>query len=237
MQTKLLQRVAVATGTIACFLEKPAGFTFQAGQSLDLTLLDPPTTDDKGNTRSFSLVSAPHEPQLEIATRVRESAFKHHLQSLPLGTTLEFDGPFGSMTLHRDTDRPAVFLAGGIGITPFMSMIRDASVRRLEHKLYLFYSNRSPGDAPFLEELHTRSIDQSQFHLITTMTDREKPIKDWQGETGYINQAMIEKYVTQPTEAIYYLAGPSPMVKAMLDLLQTMEIDELQIKSEEFTGY
>ena len=242
METHLLDRQEVADETMAFFLEKPAGFIYQAGQSLNLTLIDPSQTDGKGNTRLFSLVSAPHEPMLEIATRIRDSVFKQVLKSLSIGTKLACEGPFGSTTLHRDSAQPAVFLAGGIGITPFISMLRDNQQKsllrdELPREFYLFYSNRRPEDAPFLDELQAKSQENPHLHLIATMTDLKKNDTDWVGETGYIDQAMLEKYLPQPNDAIYYLAGPSPMVKAMLDLLQRMEIDELHIKTEEFTGY
>lgn len=99
--------------------EKPVRFT--PGQFGDFTLTDPPYTDAKGNTRTFSFAGAPESDGIMIATRMRDSAFKRSLATLPIGTPVQLMGPMGSFTLHKDSGRPAVFLTGGIGITPVRS--------------------------------------------------------------------------------------------------------------------
>jgi hypothetical protein len=132
----------VAEGTMAFHFAKPSGFQFRAGQAMDITLVDPPETDAEGNTRGFSIVSAPGESDLTIATRMRDTAFKRSLFLLKAGTAVQIDGPFGSLTLHKNTEKPAVFLAGGIGITPFISILRDAASKQLPHRLFLFSQGR-----------------------------------------------------------------------------------------------
>ena len=117
-QPKLLNRIEVAEGTMAFQFEKPPGFDFTPGQSVDLTLLDPPETDSEGDVRTFSIASAPFEDQLMFATRMRDTAFKRSLKKMPLGTAVKTDAAIGSFTLHKNSAKPAVFLAGGIGITP-----------------------------------------------------------------------------------------------------------------------
>jgi ferredoxin-NADP reductase len=151
--SRLLNRVEVAEGTIAFHFEKPTGFDFKPGQSADLTLPNPPETDAEGNVRTFSIASAPFEDQLMFATRMRDTAFKRSLKKMPLGTVVKMDSAMGSFTLHKNSAKPAVFLAGGIGVTPFSSIVRQADHDRAPHKLYLFYSNRRPEDAPFVEVL------------------------------------------------------------------------------------
>ena len=133
--------------------EKPPGFDFKPGQSGDVTLLNPPETDAEGNVRTFSIASAPFEDQLRFATRMRDTAFKRSLKKVPLGTVVKMDSAMGSFTLHKNSAKTAVFLAGGIGITPFSSIVRQADHDHAPHKLYLFYSNRRPEDAPFVEVL------------------------------------------------------------------------------------
>jgi len=125
-QSQLLNRVEVAEGTMAFHFEKPPGFDFKPGQSVDLTLLNPPETDSEGNVRTFSIASAPFEDQLRFATRMRDTAFKRSLKNVPLGTVVKMDSAMGSFTLHKNSAKPAVFLAGGIGITPFSSIVRQA---------------------------------------------------------------------------------------------------------------
>ena len=136
-QTKLLSRSSVAEGTMAFHFAKPAGFSFKAGQAADLTLLNPPETDSEGNIRTFSIASPPFEDQLTFATRMRDTAFKRSLKVVPIGTEIHIGPPTGSFTLHKNASKPAVFLAGGIGITPFLSVVRQADHDRLGHKLYL----------------------------------------------------------------------------------------------------
>src|ERR1700674_134692 len=150
--TRLNERRDVAESTMAFHLEKPPGFQFKTGQYMNVTLIDPPETDAEGNTRSFSISGAPFEADLVVATRIRDTAFKRVFRTLSLGSEVRISGPFGSFTLHTDASRPAVFLVGGIGITPFRSIILQAAKDKLAHKLYLFYSNRRPEDAAFLDE-------------------------------------------------------------------------------------
>src|SRR5512136_3111212 len=145
-RVRLLDKTEIAEGTLAFSVEKPEGFQFTAGQAAELMLLDPPETDDEGNFRTFSIVAAPSEGVLTFATRLRDTAFKRVLRRMAPGAAIQVDGPFGSFNLHKNRDKPAVFLAGGIGITPFMSMIRDATRSADPRLLYLFYSNRRPED-------------------------------------------------------------------------------------------
>lgn len=234
---KLKNRVEIAYQTMAFYFEKPAGFDFKAGQTIDVTLVNPPETDDEGNIRTFSIASAPHEGQLMVATRMRDTAFKRVLNSVPLGTDVKIEGPFGSMTLHNKTDRPAVMLAGGIGITPFRSIILDVANKKLPHKIFLFYSNRRPEDAVFLDEMKKAENQNKDFKLITTMTEMEKSKESWRGETGHINKEMLAKYIDDPAKPIYYIAGPPQMAAAMKLMLNQADMNDDDIRMEEFAGY
>ena len=129
--SKLLSWIEVAEGTMAFRFEKPPGWTFKAGQYLDMTLLDPSETDSEGNVRSFSIASAPHEETLMVATRMRDTAFKRVMRTMPLGTVVKIEGPSGDLILQNDFTRAAVFLAGGIGITPFRSIVHWAAKDKL----------------------------------------------------------------------------------------------------------
>ncbi len=235
--TCLKGRQQLAEGTLAFHLDKPFGFDFEPGQYIDLILLNPPETDPEGDIRTFSLASAPYQNDLVVATRMRDTAFKRVLKAAPLGTPLEFDGPMGSFTLHKNASRPAVFLAGGIGITPFLSIARQAAQDRLAHQLYLFYSNRRPEDAAFLEELSELAKTYSNLHFIPSMSDADKSQRPWKGETGFINREMLTRYLTQLRGPIYYLAGPPAMVAAMRQMLAAASVDEDDVRREEFGGY
>ena len=234
---KLTGRETVAEGTMMFTFEKPSGFEFKPGQAMDLTLINPPETDEEGNIRTFSIVAAPFENFVAIATRMRDTAFKRVLKNLPFNTELKYDGPYGSFTLHNDFSKSAVFLVGGIGITPFYSMIKTAAKNTSPHKIFLFYSNRRTEDAAFLTQLDDLQKDNPNYKLIATMSEKEKSNFEWKGETGFINRNMIEKYIPDTANCIYYSAGPPLMVKAMLNLLNEMGIDEDNIRTEEFMGY
>lgn len=234
---KLLGREPVAEGTMAFHLEKPQGFQFTPGQSLDFTLLDPPETDTEGNIRTFSIASAPYEEQITIATRMRDTAFKRVLKSAPLGLAIKMEGPMGSFTLHKNTAKPAVFLAGGIGITPFRSMVRNAAHEKLPHKIFLFYSNRRPEDAAFLNDLQELEKKNPNFRLIATMAEMEKSHLPWKGKTGFINQQMLSEFLADLHGPIYYAAGPPGMVNAMRKMLIEATVDEDDLRTEEFPGY
>jgi len=222
---------------MAFYFSKPAAFRHQAGQSLLMTLIDPPETDGEGDARTFTIASAPHEPDLMIATRMRDTAFKRVLKKAPIGTTVRIDGPNGEMVLHDDSTRPAVFLAGGIGITPFLAMTRHAANQRLPHPLYLFYSNRRPEDAAFLAELQEMERRNPRYRLIAAMAEPEKSTQRWSGETGFIRREMLERHVPGISTPMYYFAGPPPMTMAMQKMLEDIGISEAAMRYEEFYGY
>lgn len=237
LTTRLVKKEEVAAGTMAFYFEKPAGFEYKSGQHIDLELINPPETDAEGNIRTFSLITAPHEENIGIATRMRDTAFKRVLKILPEGTGLNLKGPLGSMTLHNDTTKPAVILAGGIGITPFYSMIKYATHAKLPHKIFLFYSNRGPEDAAFLNELADLAKQNVNFSFIATMTNMEKSSRPWNGERGYITRELITKYVPDIIHGIGYLAGPPAMTAAMHKLLNESGLNDDFVRMEEFSGY
>jgi ferredoxin-NADP reductase len=233
----LIKREEIAEGTMAFHFAKPADFQFRAGQSVDLTLLNPPETDAEGNTRVFSLASAPFDTELMIAMRMRDTAFKRVLRKAALGIESKIEGPNGSFVLHRKAEKPAVFLAGGIGITPFLSIIRQATQDKAPHQLCLFYSNRRPEDAAFLDLLVEAAKQNPNFHLIATMTDMDTSHREWTGETGFINKNMLATHLPSLQGPIFYLAGPPAMVAAMRRMLTEAGVDEDDIRTEEFSGY
>jgi ferredoxin-NADP reductase len=230
-ETRLVRRAEVAEGTMAFHFARPPGFDFQAGQNVLVTLIDPPETDAQGASRTFTLASAPHEPELMVATRMRDSAFKRVLKSAPLGLRARIEGPSGIMVLHEDAARLAVFLAGGIGITPFLAMARDAAHRRLPHRIVLFYGNRRPQDAAFLDELS--GLGSARFKLVAAMSEA----KDWRGEKGFIDRAMLARHLPDLKGPVYYFAGPPAMAMAMQQMLSGTGVPEDDMRSEEFYGY
>lgn len=232
---KLRRKEEIANDTIAFYWEMPDGFEFKAGQFGDFTLIDPDETDEKGNTRAFSFVNKPSENELVTATRVRDSAYKRVLKDLPEGSEVEFDGPHGNFKLHKTESTPAVFLIGGIGITPIRSMIAEATYQQTSHDMTLLYSNKTPEDAPFQSDLKEFEKKNPNFTFVPVMTDTDP--SEWDGESSYIDEDMLKRYVSDVSEPIYYLSGPAGMVQAMYDMLVEAGANEDNIRAEEFSGY
>ena len=236
-KSRLKQKEDLAEGTMGFYFAKPEGFQFKPGQYLDITLVDPPETDAEGNIRSLSIASAPEDEHLLVATRMRDTAFKRVLRMAPLDLEINLEGPMGSFTLHNNSAKPAVFLAGGIGITPFSSIIRHATKAALPHRLYLFYSNRRPEDAAFMNILNNLAKTNSSFRFIPSMSEMSKSAQTWNGESGFINQDMLARHLPNLQGPIYYIAGPPAMVAAMRQMLNAAGVDEDDLRTEEFAGY
>lgn len=236
-KVKLKDKQEIANGTMAFHFEKPEGFVFKAGQFADCTLINPPETDAEGNSRAFSLASAPYEKDLMLATRMRDTAFKRILKTMEPGMEFALDAPHGSFSLHNNVNIPAVFLTGGIGVTPVRSIVLQAIHDNSPRRILVFYSNRKPEDAAFLDELMQPRETGLHYTFIATMTQMENSSRTWQGETGLISKAMLLKHLDDLTLPIYYIDGPPAMVNAMRTLLNEAGVDDDNIRTEEFSGY
>lgn len=235
-QAALIGRDLVAEGTMAFRFAKPADWTYRAGQFVDITLLDPPETDAEGDTRGFSISSAPSEDVIMITTRLRDTAFKRVLRTMPIGTRVKIEGPFGDLRLHNAA-RPAVVLTGGIGITPFRSiLIQTIQNGGLPYPVVVFYANRRPQDAAFLDELRELTGQDRNLTFVPTMSGLD-PSEPWDGERGRIDASMLRRHLDGVTNAIYYLTGPPGMIKGLRTMLVDSGVDEDDIRTEEFTGY
>lgn len=227
----------VAEGTAAFRFKKPEGFKHRAGQWAVFSFPDPTETDGQGNARTFTIASAPHEPDIMITTRLRDTAFKRMLVKASEGAVLRIEGPGGELILHEEAARPAVFLAGGIGITPFLAIARDAAHRGLPHDITLFYSNRRQQDAAFLDEFEALERSNPRFKLVATLTGQEESAGGARFESGVIDLAMLNRHLADILMPIYYLAGPAGMVAAMRKLLEGAGVKPADIRAEEFYGY
>ena len=236
-KVRLQAQKTLCAGTTAFYFEKPEEFEFEAGQFFNFTLLSPGETDLEGNTRALSIASAPHERNLMVAMRLRTTAFKRTLNSLPLGSELLLQGPFGWMTLPRNSTRPAVLLAGGIGITPFRSLIWNAAESLSPRRILLFYSVRVPEEAAFLEELQEMEQFNRRYKLICTVTQPERTRTLWRGETGRISIQLLSKWIPDLSVPIYYIAGPPAMVNGVRQILIGAGVADEDIRAEEFYGY
>jgi ferredoxin-NADP reductase len=232
---KLLKKEEIANETMAFHFEKPEGLAFSAGQFGGFTLIDPPETDEEGNRRLFSFANAPFEQDLMIAARMRDTAFKRVLKSLAIGTKVKLDSPYGNFVLHKTSVTPAVFLTGGVGITPARSIIAQATYERLPHRIILFYSNKTQRDTGFMSDFESYAKGNTNFTFVPVMTRTTS--QEWKGESGHITREMLLKYVKGLSAPNYYLSGPAGMVAAMRQALSDMAVNEENIRTEQFSGY
>lgn len=233
--SKLVKKEGVAEGTMAFYFEKPEGLSYQPGQHPTVKILHPIDTDEEGDSRTFSFITIPSDELIGFATRMRDTAFKRNLKNAGAGLDVEIKDPRGSMVLPSDTQRPLVFLAGGIGITPLFSMVREAAYRKSEQKITLLYANRTIAQTAFFNELEQLAKENPHFTFIPVMTQEDQTT--WNGEKGHITIEMLRKYVPDTTNTLFYLAGPSGMVGAMNEMLTRNGIDSLFIKSEDYGEY
>lgn len=199
-------------------------FYFLAGQYIRVSVQNLLHPDSRGLSRVFSILSSPNDKnKISVAFRDSGSGFKRTLMELPLGSLVDIQGPFGDFTLPKDVSPPLVFIAGGIGITTFLSMIRYVTEQKLTHQITLLYGNRNAESAAYLEELTV--ITKQNSHLV--LKNRFERI-----DANFIQQSI--KNLAEPT---WYIVGPPAMVAEMRDLLLYLGISDSKIYSEDFFGY
>jgi ferredoxin-NADP reductase len=235
MQAKIKEKREVAKGTLMVVFDLLGEeVDFEPGQYFWVTLVDPPYDDDKGPRRHISVVTSPTERGvLGLATRIRDSAFKRSLSELPEGTEVDVEQPKGSFALPEDTDSQYLFIAGGIGITVFRSMLRYIADKGLPYRVTLVYSNRDRESAAFLDELEELERAIPGLTVILTMTDDSS----WDGETRRIDAGMLRDHLGDLAGFTHLVAGPPGMVEGVTGALQEAGIPEDQIRSQGFSGY
>jgi ferredoxin-NADP reductase len=236
MQAKIKEKREVAKGTLLVefdLLGEEVDFT--PGQYFWVELLDPPYDDEKGPRRHITVVTSPNDRGvLGLATRVRDSAFKRSLAELPVGTEVDVEQPKGDFLLPDDTEQEYVFIAGGIGITVFRSMLRYIAEENLPHRVTLVYSNRDVESTAFFGELRELESANPNLRLVLTMT--EDP--SWDGENRRIDAGFLRDHLGDDLGAFTYLvAGPPGMVEAMEKMLGEAGVPEAQVRPERFSGY
>jgi len=211
---------------LSFFFSTPDGFSFLPGQYVMLEI--------KGDDRSLSVSSSPAEKGfIRVTKKITDGEFSKILVDLKEGDAAKIRGPYGSFVL--DTSESAIMLAGGIGITPLMSMIKYAAENNLSNKVTLFYSNKTPEDVAFREELEEAAGENKNIKIIDTVTRPEKSKIPWAGLAGRIDEAMIRQNTDM--KGLFYICGPPAMVDAMIQTVKNLGIEQERIKTEKFTGY
>lgn len=211
--------------------------TYMAGQYAFFPL-DGVANDPKGPVRHFTLASSPTEPHVIISTRIRESPYKQKLKQLQQGTKVKVSKPQGEFALHDDYSKSAVFLSGGIGVTPFRSMVKYATDNQLPLKIVMFDSNRNKENILYKEEFDQWSSKNKNLKIIYAVTDEDPAA--WAGEKGRIDMSMIMRHLDndQLENSIFYICGPPGMLNAMQNILKNeLHVPDDKVRVEEFTGY
>ena len=227
----------VADGTCLFVFDKPEGYVFKAGQYVAFAAprIDGADVDVRGLTRSFSIASAPYEPSLYFAMRHGESSFKKTCWQLKPGDTVTITRAVGFFVLPpADDHRPIVFLAGGIGITPVRSILKQAEYEKSDRNFTLFYMNRFAKDAAFAEEMNHLSL--AHFRCISVLSQSEDPCVSENDERGYLCGTMFGKYLDNITGCLYYIVGSPQFIDAMGRVLTNLGVSKEQCRIDSFTG-
>lgn len=240
LSLEILLKESMPETDIITFKLTRANIQYTAGQYAFFKL-DDVYGDAKGPIRHFSIASSPTEHDyIMISTRIRDTPYKQELASLEKETKILAWGPHGEFVLHNDHSKPAVFLSGGIGVTPFRSMIKFATDKQLPIKIIMFDSNRNQQNILYKEEFDSWARQNKNFKVIYTITEEETSDKNLTEEHGRVDKSMLERYLSKHEidNAVFYICGPPGMLKAMQELLQKdLQIPKDRLKVEAFTGY
>jgi ferredoxin-NADP reductase len=236
VQAQIKDKQEVAKGTLLVTFDLLGQeVDFSPGQYFFVTLPDVGHQDDKSLRRHITVVTSPNERGvLGFATRMRDTAFKRSLGELPVGAEVEVEPPKGSFGLPQDASRPLVFVAGGIGITVFRSMLRYIAEEGLSHRVTLIYSNRDRASTAFLDELQGLERENPNLRLVLTMTQDE----GWEGETRRIDSEFLTDHLgADLNEHTFLVAGPPAMVEGVQKALAEAGVDEENVVAERYSGY
>ena len=224
-KVKIIEVKEVADFTKSYVLEKPENFKYLAGDHGYIEL-------SPDNGKPFSLVSSPHENLIEFATIIRDSSkWKQELNNKKAGDELILSGPYGKFG-YQEHEKDIVFIAGGIGITPFMSIMRYLTEENKDTKVTLLYSNKTLKRTAFKDEIDSLANKNDNIKVIYTMTEDES----YDGNKGRIDSNFIKENVENLKEKTWYVAGPPKMVVVMNSILKE-EFKIENIKLDSFGGY
>jgi propane monooxygenase reductase subunit len=212
-------------------LVEPGEIAFWPGQYVDITI---PGTEE---TRSFSMANVPGtgSGRLEFVIRIypggRFSEFRD--SGLSVGDRLDVSGPFGVFTLRDGRDSDLVFVGGGAGMAPILSVLRSLAERGSTRTATYYYGARTSRDLCFLEELHALSARLPHFTFVPALSEAVEG-EQWDGETGLVTD-VVRRHEGDLSGTDCYVCGPPPMVEAAMDVLTDLGADEKHIYYDKFT--
>jgi glycine betaine catabolism B len=226
----------IAKDTVLFAFDRKKDFYFAPGQYLEWTLPHN-NTDNRGNRRYFSLASSPTEEEILIEVKFYNpsSSYKSALAKLNSDQSIIATQLAGDFVLPRDLKTKLIFIAGGVGIAPFRSMIRYLIDNALHADIILFYTNKQAEDISFANLLD--SARQYGVRTIYSLTDTSAVPTNWKGKTGHITIDMIKEEVSDYQKRTYYVSGPQPMVENVKKVLSDIHVSRKKIKTDFFPGY
>ena len=234
MRATVAEKREVAKGTLFVLFAVENYPDYRPGAYFWIELPDRGHTDEKGLRRHISLATSPTEPGVVgLATRLRDTAFKRTLTELEVGDEVQVEEPKGSFLLPEDMSGEYVFVAGGIGITVFRSMLRFIADEVLPYRVALVYSNRDRESAAFLDELEAIERRADGVSVILTMTDES----GWSGETRHLDAEVLAELVGGLEGKTFLVAGPPQMAEAVAASLTDAGLPEERVLADKFSGY
>jgi ferredoxin-NADP reductase len=224
----------VAKGTLLVLFAVDDYPDYRPGAYFWVELPDRGHADEKGLRRHISLVTSPTEAGVVgLATRLRDTAFKRTLAALEIGDAVEVEEPKGSFLLPDDREADYVFVAGGIGITVFRSMLRYIADTAQPYRVTLVYSNRDRESAAFLDQLEELERRIDGLRVVLTMTDEP----GWEGETRRLDADVLADILGELGSKTFLVAGPPAMAEAVTDSLLAAGVPEARVRADKFSGY
>lgn len=209
---------------------RPADFAFRASSFVRLTL----KTAQGDQAHPMSIASSPSRNYLEWIVRNSDSEWKNAFTSLQRGDEIQIEGPRGNFFL--DPERLAVMIAGGIGITPFKSMIEYATDAKIETPITLVYSSKTPDEIVCNDDLAALTQKNPHLQIIHTLT-RHRLDQNWNGRVGRINIELLREISAKQPDALYYICGTPAMVHSTIEMLRELGMGDDRILQEQFKGY
>jgi ferredoxin-NADP reductase len=229
-ETKIKEIVPRTADVASYRFPRPPELTYKPGQYFFITIKQ----DDKELTHHFSFSSSPTEKGFfEFTKKFTDHEYSMALKAAKVGDWARIDAPYGQFTFEGEYPKIAL-LAGGIGITPFISICKNATDKHLNSKITLFYGCRTENDIAFKQELEKMQEQNTNLKLVFIVNEASN---QWKGATGVINAEMIKKELPDYKDNLFYVCGPPPMVKAIETLIESIGLPKTQLKLEYFTGY
>lgn len=234
---KLKEITQIAADTFDFWFESARPFVFKPGQYLEWTL-GHAQPDSRGNRRYFTIASSPTEAGLRIGVKFYDhpSSFKKNLALMKTNDEIVASQLAGDFTLPSDPRQKLVLIAGGIGITPFRSMIKYLLDTKEKRDIVLLYSNKNIDDIAY-KEILDQAEQQLGIKVIYILTNTAGIPKTWLGQTGYISAQMITKEIPDYRDRLFYVSGPRSMVLSAIEAIKFLNIRKDQIKTDFFPGF